>query len=80
MKIQTKSGKLIDAWLEVISERYGSTVVMSTLREPTEEEVSGLEATPCRHGSQPTQLIFDEPGFMYDFRYCAICGVFLGGI
>ena len=71
----------IGALLEVIKERgpYNS-VTWSDLREPTDDEILDLLSKPCRHGSQPAQLIVDQLGWLYDERSCAVCGESLGWV
>ena len=64
--------------IEVIRERRGRDVVWSDVREATEDEVKQLMNSPCDHAKQPKQLIYDECGWMYDTRYCAVCKCHLG--
>ena len=80
MMLRNKEGVLVDCSLEVIKERIGTTVTWSDIREPTVAEVTALRNKPCAHSTQKTQLIYDEFGFMYDFRTCAICGCDLGTV
>ena len=40
-----------------------------------------LSGDMCKHDNcRSPQIIYDEPGYMYDNRYCAICGTGLGSI
>ena len=69
------------ALLEVVKERGAyNSVMWSDLRKPTDDEILDLLSKPCRHESQPTQLIVDQHGWLYDERSCAICGESLGWV
>ena len=80
MKMKDYRGKRVDASLEVIKERHGIFITVSEIREPTKQEVRELKTRKCNHNKQPTQLITDEYGFMYDLRSCVICGQYLGTV
>ena len=80
MKMKNYKGKRVDAFLEVIKERHGISIIVSDIKEPTKQEVRELKARKCNHDKQPTQLIADEYGFMYDLRSCVLCGKYLGAV
>ena len=67
-------------FIEVVTERIGDTVVASTVREATQNEVQQARIMHDSYGECNHSVIRDEPGFMYDFRYCAICGKGLGTV
>ena len=53
----------------------------STLEETTLEEVAILMLSEnlCKHDKNGCkQLVYDEEGFAYYIRYCAICGQVVG--
>ena len=68
-------------FVETITEgslEYG--VIASDVRPATEKKVKEAKARykktkKCKHN-----IIYDEPGWMYDKRYCGICGRGLGVI
>lgn len=65
--------------LEIVHETFGGFVLSSSLRVPTESEI--IEARQKHaEGRCDHRLIRDEPNWLYDFRYCAICDRFLGFI
>ena len=75
MFMKDYKGRRVDASLEIITERQGIFVTMSDLREPTKQEVRELKTRKCDHNKQPTQLVSDEYGFMFDIRSCVLCGM-----
>jgi len=80
MKIELKNGKKVDAFIEVITEQYNGVVMCSTIKKPTKKDIEYFKNHLCNHGKQKEQLIYDEHGFMYDLRYCVVCGCSLGTV
>ena len=50
----------------------------TTLIPATQEQVEEAKNYHEEHGSCKCHLIYDEPGFDFDLRYCGICGAFIG--
>lgn len=46
----------------------------------SEEEVKAAKEKYAKTGKCDCIYIYDEPGHMYDLRYCGICGSYLGTI
>jgi hypothetical protein len=55
-----------------------TTVRPATVRPATESEVAAAKSEYEATGQCRCEIIYDEPGFLYDIRYCAICGMYLG--
>ncbi len=65
-------------WFEEVKERnWFNAVLMSNVRPATIEEVQEAykNKANCQH-----QIIRDEAGWMYDFRFCVVCGQSLGTV
>ena len=66
-------------YYEEVQERYAGVVLRSTVRPATDEEVA-----ECRRlhadGKCPHTIIIDTPGWLYNFRDCAVCGASLGTV
>lgn len=66
-------------YLEYDREYVCGSVVLSKNKHPNIEEIERCvalyQAGECGH-----ELFIDEPGWMYDVRYCALCGEGLGAI
>lgn len=71
--------KSTSLFVETITGRIGPHILSSTIRPATKEDVAhakGLHADgKCDHS-----VIKDTPGWLYDFRSCAICGTGLGAV
>lgn len=51
------------------------------LIKPTIEQIYKFFEKPCKkHDLKEGILVFDEPGYPYDLRYCAICNKSVGYI
>lgn len=73
------NGKEKRVWIEKITSGNGMHVMSSDIVEPTKEDIEIFKSQKCDHDVCTKQLIYDEyDGFMYDHRYCAICGISLG--
>lgn len=48
--------------------------------EVSEEEVKAAKEEYANTGECNCIYIYDEPGYMYDLRYCGICGKIVGFI
>lgn len=66
-----------EIFLEMVTEKIGDRIIASTVRPATEAEIE-LGRQLHALGKCPHNLVHDEPGWLYDFRYCAICGQGLG--
>ena len=51
----------------------------SDVRPATEADIVAAEEALVA-GKCPCNIVYDEPGFAYDIRYCYTCGKFLGMI
>lgn len=49
----------------------------SELRGATDEEIILFKSKECDHSAKEL-LIYDEPGYMYDFRFCGVCNSPIG--
>lgn len=50
------------------------------LIEVPEEEVKAAKEKYAKTGECNCIYIYDEPGYIYDLRYCGICGKIVGFI
>ena len=66
-----------ELYVEIVLERFLGRVVRSTLRKANQEEIEEAKQRYETTGECSHNLIDDEPNFMYHFRYCGTCGVFL---
>ena len=48
--------------------------------EVPEEDVKAAKEKYAKTGECNCIYIYDEPGYMYDLRYCGICGKIVGFI
>lgn len=48
--------------------------------EVSEEEVKAAKEKYAKTGECNCIYIYDEPGYIYDLRYCGICGKIVGFI
>ena len=48
--------------------------------EVSEEEVKAAKKEYAKTGECNCIYIYDEPGYIYDLRYCGICGKIVGFI
>jgi len=67
-------------YVETVLDGVGSCVFMSNTRKATPEDILRFNSLPCAHDTCKEQLVYDTPGFIWDFRYCAVCNTFLGGV
>lgn len=62
-------------------EKYSDLKKVSTeLIEANNNQILNYINNPCNHSFDNGILIYDEPGFAYDIRYCAICNESVGYI
>lgn len=52
----------------------------SDLRDATELDIASFKSRPCGDHSSLELLCYDEPGYMYDVRFCAVCNKEIGFI
>lgn len=52
----------------------------SDLIPATTKDIAKFKSKPCNHSLNVDKLIYDEPQWIYDMRYCGVCGEFLGSI
>jgi hypothetical protein len=50
----------------------GSDVVLAT-----KKQIKDFKSKPCNHSLTVDKLIYDEPGYLYDSRYCGVCDAFI---
>ena len=65
---------------EVVTERVGPIVIASDIIPVTEDKVLKAKAEFMCSGLCDHSLIYDEKGWLYDFRMCAVCGKGLGTV
>lgn len=62
--------------VEEVLERINEHIIQSRCRPATEAEIAEARNKPvCDH-----TIVVDEPGWMYDYRSCYICGHGLGAV
>lgn len=66
-------------FVETPTESVAGHIISSELRPAEPEDVRAAWEAHQR-GKCPHNVIWDEPGWMYDFRECATCGAGLGAI
>lgn len=64
---------------EVVTEKIGDIIIASDVRPATVVEINNAEMLH-KEGKCPHNIVYDERGWMYDFRYCFTCGRGLGVI
>jgi hypothetical protein len=70
-------------FIERVKRDKNGFFIGSEIEYPTPEQEAEFRAQPCNeetHSLHVDKLCYDEPGWPYDLRHCAKCGVFLGGI
>lgn len=66
-------------YVEEVLEEFCGRVVRSNLRKATMEDFKASEELH-KVGKCPHNLIVDEHGWLYDIRYCFVCGTGLGTV
>jgi hypothetical protein len=51
--------------------------VSSDLIEATEDQIAQFKSRPCDHSLNVDKLVYDEPAWLYDLRYCGVCNAFI---
>lgn len=67
-----------DVFREVVTEVFCGHITASRIEEPTEEELNAVfnnKPKPCTH-----EFVYDERGYLYDTRSCAVCGAGRGTV
>lgn len=64
-------------FFEEVTERIGDFVIASNVRPATGLEVE-LAQKEHLEGGCKHNIVRDECGWLYDYRFCAICGIGLG--
>ncbi len=67
-------------FIEKVTLDDNGKLLCSDVAEATEEQVKEFKSRPCDHSSTVDKLIWDEPGYPYDFRFCGVCECALGMI
>lgn len=80
MKTLNSRGKMVDAFVEEIIEGRGDHAGISNLHDASAEEIAQFKSKPCDHENATEALIYDEPSWLYDFRFCVVCGAGLGTV
>jgi len=85
MKIEIKFDEVLKKhkgktlFCEKVIEKIGDSVIQSDVYHASEKDIkSAIEL--YNKGNCQHNIIYDETGYMYDIRYCAICDEFLGVI
>lgn len=73
-------GEEHDVFREIVTEELAGSVLASKIEDATEEQLAAAQAKyestkTCSH-----EFVWDERGFYYDFRECAICGAGRGAV
>lgn len=55
----------------------GGTVLMSEIRPANEKDIQSAQLA-LEHGKCTHDVVWDQPGHMYDLRFCNTCGSLLG--
>jgi hypothetical protein len=70
---------LSKVFVETVTERIGRSVLASTIRPATKEDVEKARALKAK-GQCPHNVIVDQAGWPYDLRSCYVCGEGLGTV
>ena len=65
-------------WVEKVELGPSGHFFASTLIEASEEQIAQFKSKPCNHSLDVDKLIYDEPGWPYDSRFCGVCNSFIG--
>lgn len=66
-------------YVEEVTERFCGVVIASKIRPATPEDIEKAKALH-KLGECPHNVVKDDHGWLYDIRYCAICGEGLGTV
>lgn len=66
-------------FFEEVLEIIGDVVIQSNIREATSDEIVEAEILH-KEGKCPHTIIYDESGYLYDYRICHTCGKSLGSV
>lgn len=67
-------------FVETVTARVGNYIAASRVRPATDDEVRAAMQDYIELGLCAHELVCDEHGWLYDVRYCAICGVGRGSL
>ena len=67
-------GREHDVFREVVTEEIAGCVLASKIEDATGERLASAKAAFESGQKCPHEFVWDECGYMYDFRECAICG------
>lgn len=67
----------MNLYKENVTERYGDIIIASAYAPATQNEIN-LAQKQYKDGKCLHEIFYDEPGWLYDSRWCAICGKSLG--
>jgi hypothetical protein len=65
---------------EIVIEKIGERITSSNLREATKKDIEEEELNHSNGKCQHSVIYDEHQYYMYDFRYCGICGKFIGFI
>lgn len=78
MRTLNHKGEEVNAWIE---RRDPGEFPSTSLIKPTEADIVKFKLRGCNHEDREAdQLVWDDPAYAYDIRYCVICGRDLGMI
>lgn len=73
-------GREHDVFREVVTETFAGSITASRIEETTEEQLAAAKVAFDSGQKCPHDFVWDEYGYMYDFRECAICGAGRGAL
>ena len=66
-------------YYEKVKVRRGNQVIISDIFVATRAQIQETKQLH-KSGKCPHTIVYDDDGFLYDFRICGTCGKFLGYI
>lgn len=79
MKKTEQIGQSKTLYFEKVKETFNGVVISSTISVATKNQIDQAKRLHLE-GKCPHNIIYDEYGWLYDFRICATCGKGLGTV
>ena len=69
-----------DVFIEKVTTDDKDRFLCSDIVKPTPEQILEFINRGCVHDLNKDKLVYDEQGWLYDSRFCALCGKLIGQI
>lgn len=79
-KLKTYKGVERYVFREIVTERVGPHILDSRIEDCTQADVDAAIRRFKDTGHCGHEYVWDEPGYLYNFRECAVCGKGMGAI